>query len=385
MCKHWMIKFELPQDQKPGKLSGLTVGVKDLFHIAGFPTTAGNPDWLATHEIPEKTASLMVEGALIAGKTLTDELAYSLNGVNKHYGTPLNHAANDRIPGGSSSGSVVAVAGGEVDIGLGTDTGGSIRVPASYNGLFGLRPTHGRIAMDNMVPLAPSFDTIGWFTRDIGVMKKVAKTLLPKKVTSDRALPKHLVVLKPRIAGKEIWNEVADQWLSEHSSQFESVTECILPEAFFQQASEAFRLLQGREIWQQHGKWITECHPVFAPDIEERFQWCKQLTEADSVNAEALRSKVNALLDEYLHTSDYVMVLPTTPGAAPLLNESAEFMTVYRTQLMGLTALAGLSGRPQLNLPVLQDQQAPWGLSLLGYRDADMSLIDLAENLLEKE
>lgn len=389
MCEvsvKWIIKFETPQNKKSGKLSGLTSGVKDLFHIANYPTSAGNPDWLASHKVPDKTSSsvnkLIEAGAVIVGKTLTDELAYSLNGVNVHYGTPNNYACPDRIPGGSSSGSAAAVANGEVDIGLGTDTGGSIRVPASYNGLFGLRPTHGKIPMDNMVPLAPSFDTVGWLTQNLSVMKKVAQTLLPDEMLNRKKMPSKLVVLKPKIAGKEIWNDVANKWLLEHISQFESVVDIVLPEDFFSEASDAFRLLQGQEIWQQHGEWITNQHPHFSPDIADRFQWCSQLTEADFAKAKQLKKQINITLDEYLPSSDYVMLLPTTPGAAPLLGESPEFMNVYRTQLMGLTALAGLSGRPQLSLPVLKDQGAPWGLSLLGYQEMDISLIDLAENLL---
>ena len=166
-------------------LSGLRLAVKDLFHMAGLPTSAGNPTWLATHPIPTKTASsvaaLLNAGANFCGKTMTDELAYSLNGQNIHYGTPSNPVTPDRLPGGSSSGSAVAVASGLADIGLGTDTGGSIRVPASYNGLFGLRPTHGVIPSDNMVALAPSFDTVGWLTKDLTTLAKIASILLKSK------------------------------------------------------------------------------------------------------------------------------------------------------------------------------------------------------------
>src|SRR5262245_20127130 len=153
-----------------GPLAGLTFAAKDLFDIAGSRVCAGNPDWLRTHAPAEKTAPavqiLLGAGATLVGKTLTDELAFSMSGENIHYGTPLNPAAPDRIPGGSSSGSASATASKLVDFALGTDTSGSIRVPASYCGLFSMRPTHGRISCQGVVPLAPSFDTIGWFARD---------------------------------------------------------------------------------------------------------------------------------------------------------------------------------------------------------------------------
>ena len=147
--------------QKP--LHNLKLAVKDLFHMKGLPTAAGNPDWLATHALPIETNStvrvLLDAGAEFKGKTITDELAYSLHGQNKHYDALINPAAPAHIPGGSSSGSAVAVSAHLADIGLGTDTGGSIRVPASYQGLWRLRTTHGFVPSDNMVPLAPSIDT----------------------------------------------------------------------------------------------------------------------------------------------------------------------------------------------------------------------------------
>ncbi|MDQ2103939.1 amidase family protein, partial [Azospirillum isscasi] len=166
-----------------GPLAGLRFAVKDLFHIAGLPTGAGNPDWLRTHEVPQETAPavrrLLDAGARVAGKTLTDELAWSLAGENAHYGTPENPKAPGRIPGGSSSGSASAVAGGAVDFAIGTDTGGSIRLPASYCGLYGLRPTHGAVPLDGSVPLAPSFDTVGWFAREAALLRRVGAVLLP--------------------------------------------------------------------------------------------------------------------------------------------------------------------------------------------------------------
>jgi amidase len=165
-----------------GSLAGLSFGVKDIYHIAGHRTGFGNPTWLETHPPAEETAcavqKLLDAGAEMVGKTLTDEMAYSLTGENAHYGTPVNPAAPDRVPGGSSNGSASAVAGGLVDFALGTDCGGSVRLPASYCGIMGIRPSLGRIPMDGVVPFSASFDVIGWFARDADLLERVGQVLL---------------------------------------------------------------------------------------------------------------------------------------------------------------------------------------------------------------
>lgn len=366
------------------RLYGLRVGVKDLFDIAGIPTSAGNPDWLATHEVTEHTApavlNLMHAGARIVAKTLTDELAYSLNGINTHYGTPINAAAPGRLPGGSSSGSAAIVAHGLADVGLGTDTGGSIRVPASYNGLFGLRPTHGVIPVEHMVGLAPSFDTVGWMTRDLTTLAEVADVLLPGQQQVEL---KQLCILKPQINGLDDWDVRASDWLAANIPLFESIHEVVLPQSFLRLASQTFRTLQGFEIWQTHGVWITQTQPNFAPDITQRLTWCQQITQKQCEQAEQDRIKIVQTLSDWMGDDHSVAILPTTPGAAPLLTESAGRLADYRIALMGLTALAGLSSRPQLHLPVWSDQGAPWGLSLIGARNTDRALIDLAHRLKE--
>ena len=157
-----------------GPLSGLSFAAKDIFDVAGHVTGCGNPDWKATHQAAEKNAwvveMLVNAGATMVGKTLTDELTRGIFGENVHYGTPTNPKARGCVPGGSSSGSASAVAGGLVDFALGSDTGGSVRVPASFCALYGMRPTHGAIPLDGMLLQAPSFDTIGWFARDLGYL-----------------------------------------------------------------------------------------------------------------------------------------------------------------------------------------------------------------------
>ncbi|WP_027328297.1 amidase [Marinimicrobium agarilyticum] len=370
-----------------GPLSGLRLAVKDLFHIAGIPTGAGNPDWLASHPLPTRTAPVVAQllsaGAELVGKTLTDELAYSLNGQNIHYGTPLNPRAKDRLPGGSSSGSAVVVAAGEADIGLGTDTGGSIRVPASYNGLFGLRPTHGELSLEETVPLAPRFDTVGWMTNTAALLKRVGDILLPEDLpTRSNNGSATLAVLVPEQGGQPLWREEHDAWLQSLDTSAVVLRRIEVNGDWLNHASDCFRTLQGREIWRTHGRWLTERKPVFAPDIQARLQWSRGLTEADEVGAERDRAQLCATIASWFEGVEAVL-MPTTPGPAPRLDAASDRIAVYRSQLMGLTAPAGLCSLPQLHMPVLARDGAPMGVSLLGAHRHDKVLLELAHTLTE--
>src|SRR5436190_3763314 len=193
-CAHAAARL---QGAPAGPLAGLTFAAKDLFDIAGHVTGAGNPDWLARHAPAERTAplvqALVDAGAEMVGKTHTDELSRGIFGENSHYGTPTNPNALGRVPGGSSSGSAAAVAGGLVDFALGTDTGGSVRIPASFCGLFGIRPTHGRLPLAGMVGQAPSFDTIGWFAREPHLLGRIGEILLGADLKSANR-PRHVIV-----------------------------------------------------------------------------------------------------------------------------------------------------------------------------------------------
>ncbi|BFM08111.1 amidase family protein [Halioxenophilus aromaticivorans] len=364
-------------------LQGLSVGVKDLLDIAGLPTAAGSPDWAASHKQPTITAQcvlrLVAAGAQVLAKTQTDELAYSLNGLNHNYPTPINPAAPQRLPGGSSSGSAVAAANGSVAIGLGTDTGGSIRVPASYNGLFGLRPSHGAVAVEGLVALAPRFDTVGWMSRDFATLHKVAQVLLAPGQKSDF---KQLVVFSPEGIGSG-WSQVAQGLVEAAAPYFNDVCLHALPQSVMAGVSEAFRVLQGRQIAQQHGQWLKDCQPSIAPDIASRFAWSATLTEADEQQAEHEVQEFGKFWQQQCGiTGDTLVALPTTPGAAPLLDCSADDLADYRNQLMGLTAPAGVLGAPQISLPLLQDQQAPWGLSFMAGKGRDQALLAKVQSLL---
>jgi len=370
-----------------GPLSGFRMVVKDLFAIAGHRTGAGNPYWLATHPVARETSpvirDLQKAGAQLIGKTLTDELAYSLNGVNTHYGTPLNPMAPERLPGGSSTGSAVAVAAGEAEIGLGSDTGGSIRVPASYNGLFGIRPTHGAISTEGMVPLAPLFDTVGWMSRDSATLLAVGRALLPGADECDGSGVVRVGVLEPTMDGVELWQADQEAWLRQQP-QLEVHRRIPLEAAWLTSASEYFRVLQGRAIWQTHGDWFREVDPRMAEDIRTRLEWCCQLSAEDETAARSGQMRLHQDISAWFESVDMI-VMPTTPGPAPRLDASSEWMRDYRAKLMGLTAPAGLAGLPQVHLPVITQEGAPAGVSLLGPRHSDITLLKLADALCGAE
>lgn len=369
--------------ESAGTLSPLRLAVKDLFHIAGLPTSAGNPEWLASHDIPNQTneavARLLKAGAKFVGKTITDELAYSLNGQNKHYGTPTNPVTPQRLPGGSSSGSAVAVSSHLADIGLGTDTGGSIRVPASYNNLFGLRPTHGRISTDDMVGLAPSFDTVGWLTRSIEEMEQVANVLFSGNTeeSTEESAGMRLCSCADIVKLASHQQQVVD-WNKTHNVALNDDLLPLLPEL-----SNAFRILQGAEIWQQHGEWIESHKPDFADDINSRFTACKALTLAEIDGAKKIQNALVSVVNSVFQEFD-CLVVPTTPGIAPLLTSSSAELAEYRTNLLTLTSIAGLAGLPQLHLPLFEEDGAPCGLSLIGPKHSDLQLIRFAKVLCEQ-
>mgnify|MGYP000350761686 FL=1 len=365
-------------------LKGLGLAVKDLFHIKGLPTAAGNPDWQATHDIPQATntcvATMLNAGASFKGKTITDELAYSLHGQNKHYAPLVNPVAPAHIPGGSSSGSAVAVSAHLADIGLGTDTGGSIRVPASYQGLWGLRTTHGLLPCDNMVALAPSFDTIGWMTRDLDTLQKVAHTCIDNTKQSTIKANPCFGIATPLFANTA-HSSVCNKWLTElaDNNRCVALTEEQL-DLFKLQTAATFRILQGSEIWQQHGEWIETVQPNIAKDIMLRLAWCKTITTQDVTLAKAQQKVVidhiNALFNDF-----DVLVIPTTPGVAPRCDADETTLANDRNALLALTAIAGLAGLPQLHLPLFTLHNAPCGLSLVGKKGNDLALLALAKTL----
>ncbi|GAA5007934.1 amidase [Acinetobacter puyangensis] len=364
-----------------GPLHGKTFAIKDNFHLIGYPTGAGNPDWLKTHGIEKSSAPvvnlLLAAGATLVGKTHMDELAWSLMGKNAQYGIPINKNAPNRIPGGSSSGSASAVSGKVVDFALGTDTGGSIRVPASFSGLFGLRPTHGRISLEGVVPLAPSFDTVGWFSRDTTTFETVGHVLFGVERT---VKPKKILLADDiwKAAGADVSGAVQyglDTLQKKLNIPIEHIE--LGKNDDLKQWGKAFSTIQSSEIWRELGSWVEQNNPQFGPGISDRFKAAKQVKTEQVIEAQKLRLNVTKKLSSLL-ANGTILIYPTVPGIAPRIDTSEADLNTFRAKMLEMLCPAGFAGLPQMNLPVGILDNCPVGLSVVGAQNTDSQLLALS-------
>ncbi|MGN6448219.1 MAG: amidase [Brucella intermedia] len=370
-----------------GPLEGERLAVKDIYDVAGMVTGCGNPQIEAESPRAERSApvveKLLAAGAEFVGKAQTDELAFSLMGQNSHFPYPINPAAPDRVTGGSSSGSAAAVAGKLADIALGSDTGGSIRAPASFCGLVGLRSTHGRIPLQGILPLAPSLDTIGWFARDIELYDRVGAILLgddARKFSLTKLL--YMPVLEQLLLG-EAETDAYRAMFAEVRPHFTSLKAASQPTLSIDELYLVFRHIQGAEAWATHGGWISSGDRKLGPGVADRFAFGAEIA-ADLVASQRVRRAQFTQELEKIIGNDAVLALPTVPGAAPLAKEPFETLQAYREQALRLLCLSVLSGLPQITLPLGQVQGAPFGISFIGPRGSDRALIALARNIIGK-
>jgi len=365
-----------------GPLAGLTFAVKDLYDTAGDVTGYGNPDWARTHAPATQDAAVVMAlldaGARLVGKTKTVELAYGLTGENVWHGTPINPAAPDRFPGGSSCGSAAAVAAGLCDIAMGSDTGGSVRIPASYCGIYGIRPSWGAVSLTGACPLGPAYDTAGWFAARASLLRRAGEVLLP---------PGHAEELGPLLKVQEPWvnaDPATATALADAFGAVESVLGAALPvqvapeglDTFY----ESFRCAQAVEAWASLGPWIEAIQPSFGPGVEERFRAAMMMDPAKAAAGRAFRRAAQARLWGLLG-GGAVMVYPTSPGPAPLLTATQAEQNGVRERSMGVTAIAGLCGLPEVTIPAGRVGGAPVGLSLVAGPGRDRALLALAERV----
>ncbi|MFN3866806.1 MAG: AtzH-like domain-containing protein [Demequina sp.] len=363
-----------------GPLAGATVAVKDVFAVPGQRIGAGVPAYLAEASVEERAAdalaALIDAGAAVLGVAQTDQFAYSIAGKNGAYGSPPNVAAPGAIPGGSSSGPATAVASGHADLGLGTDTAGSIRVPASYQGLWGLRPTHGAVSVRGALPLAPAYDTPGWLARDGATLRAAAAASLHG--TNQREVARDVAVVSAALfeaADPDVRHGLGDviDALAAHGvfASLEPVNVPAPAELF-----RIFRYTQSAEAWRSWGEWV-QAHPgALAPDVAERFAWASSVT-ADQ-EAQALDAKRAAQEQMDAALGDDILLLPSTSSVAPPLDASPDRLQEIREATLGITAVAGITGRPALSVPLLELDGGPVGLSVVGPRGSDLALIDIA-------
>jgi amidase len=366
-----------------GPLAGLSVVIKDMFDITGERTGGGNPDWLAAQK-PATTNAVLVQklldaGATITGKTICDEFFYSIAGVNAHYGTPVNPRAPGRLPGGSSSGSASAAASDACDIAIGSDTGGSVRIPSSFCGLYGIRTTHGRVDLTGAMGMAHSFDAAGWLSNAPGVFRKVGPVLLGG--TSTAAEIGKLVVLDDALA--EADPEVAalmEDALAAMAAELPAPSHQRIAPDNLDVWREAFRLIQSREIWSVYGDFVTRTKPHFGPGVAERFAAAATVTEEMAARARVMQERARDRIRSIAQPGT-LLVLPTSPAIAPLADAPNAVHESFRTRAMRMTCIAGLSGLPQMSIPIGTIDGCPVGLSFIGWAGGDEALLDLAVRL----
>lgn len=367
--------------QEGGVLAGLSFAAKDLFDVKGVPTGAGNHDWPSGRPLPTRHAwavqTLLDAGANLVGKTITDEVSLGILGENPFDGTPVNVRAPDRVPGGSSSGSAAAVAAGLCDTALGTDTGGSVRVPASFCGLYGIRPTHGRLDLSGMLPQAPSSDTAGWFARDALTFARVSAVMLHEKISE--SLPDHLVIAYDCFGFADPEVSLALQPMVEKLARLigSSREDMLAPQGLSAWA-RAQRTLQPAEAFETFKDWIDERNPRLAFSVARALVVGSMLPESERSWARLMREEVRSRM-AWLLPSNTVLCMPTTPVPAPPKGQRLSILDPLRDRITCLCAQGGLAGHPQVNLPGSTVNGLPIGLSIIGPRGSDAMLVALAQ------
>jgi len=371
-----------------GPLNGLTFAAKDLFNVAGIPTGGGNHDWARANPVPTRHAwavqTLLDAGATLIGKTITDEVSLGILGENAFDGTPLNSAAPDRVPGGSSSGSAAAVAAGLCDTALGTDTGGSVRVPSSFCGLYGIRPTHGRLNLAGMLPQAPSSDTTGWFARDAATFARVSSVLLGEAAAP--ALP-HTLLPHTLLIAVDAFGfadpEVAAAlrpMVDKLAKLIGSARDEIMAPQGLSVWARAQRTLQPVEAWQTFQAWVERDNPRFAFSVARGLVAGSQIPPSERSWAALMRQEARGRM-AYLLPPGTILCLPTTPFPAPRKGLPLPVLDPLRDRITCLCAQGGLTGVPQVNLPGATIDGAPIGLSIIGGRGSDTTLIAVAQSM----
>ena len=345
---------------------GVRVSVKDLIDMVGIPTTAGSLAVARTARPAARDAACLAgvraAGARIVGRTAMHELAYGISGINAWQGTPTNPLDASRVPGGSSSGAAVSVATGAADVALGSDTGGSVRIPAACCGVAGLKTTWGRIALDGVWPLAPSLDTIGPLARDVAGLVLGMQLLEPGFTPIDRAVrigrlpvPAHPEIddaLTRALGGLDVVAvpELLDGWAT---------------------ATPAGGVLLGAEAWRQHGPLVSAAGDAIGPDVLARFGAGELATAAEVEAAGRVRDRWRAQLADAF-TRVEVLALPT------LGDEPAPLEDLQRLYASRLTLPVNLAGLPAVSLPVPRPGALPASLQLVGPAGSEELLLGLA-------
>ena len=378
----WLEKKTLLPKCK-GPLSGLTFAVKETIDIEGLPSSNGVPLWQKTHPKAKVHATVVQDfldrGATCLGRARCAELTFSIDGESPLYGTPINPKVPNRLPGGSSSGSASLVSAGLVDFALGTDNTGSVRVPASYCGIFGMRPTPSLFSKEGLVPFAPSFDTVGVFAASARVLYQSICSFLPTKPTTEKQtlyLIKECFLLSdPSVqrALRPVLQKISKYFPIKELSLEEILGPSFLPlERWY---DEMIRYIQWPEVLQNTWEWKEKHSPLLSPRIEKALLSAKELPPKGPKTD--LLTKYQKRLNQVLSEGD-IFVFPTTPTVAPLKNtlQRPSIAKKYYGRTLGMCALASIGEMPEISMPLASFRGAPIALSLLSGKGLDGSLLD---------
>ncbi|RZB63205.1 outer envelope protein 64, mitochondrial-like isoform X1 [Glycine soja] len=400
-------RFELlpiPQPNQTQTLSALTFAIKDIFDVKGYVTGFGNPQWKKMHNEAGKTAivitALLSNGATCVGKTVMDEFSFGISGENKFYGTPTNPQMPSSIPGGSSSGSAVAVAARLVDFAMGTDTTGCVRIPAAFCGILGFRPSHGVISTIGVLPNAQSLDTVGWFARDPSVLHRVGLVLLPlnsvelkrtrRIIFADDLFqlckaPSQKTVY---IIGKAIENLSGYQF-PQHMNLCQYIASNVpslkeFREKFTHQQNGVSILkaltsvmfyLQGYEFKTNHEEWVKSVKPRLGRGMSERVNAAMNATHDNIKTLYKVRTEMWGAF-QHLLKDDGILVIPTVADYPLKLNTEKGFSSEFGDRAFALSSIASISGCCQVAIPLGCHNDCCASVSLISAHGADKFLLN---------
>lgn len=365
-----------------GPLSGLTFAVKDNIDVQGVPTGNGSPCYAEWRGVPERDATVVTlleaAGAACVGKTQMHELAYGLTGINNALRTPRNPFRPNRIPGGSSSGSAVAVAAGLVDFAIGTDTGGSVRVPAAFCRVYGFRPTHGAIPLDGVVSLADSFDTVGIFAPTADILEQAATILLQTGSEDVQTKPGRVIVIDDvaLFASPPAISRVNE--LAEALEQIGYTLERTSGREYLAKALAAQTVLQGVEAYAFHRQWLEAQQPALGSDVSALLETARKRTDLEVQEATQYKREVTEYASELISDND-VLLLPVGPGDPPTPEQLADPDTAmdFRLSILNLSNFASLVGFPVVSVPTPGPNGEGLGVQVIGCAGSDRQLLRL--------
>ena len=359
-----------------GRLKNLKFVLKDMCDIKNIKTSCGNPDFYKACEPAKKHAeflsNILSEGAILEGITICDEFFYSVIGENSHYGTPKNLNAPNCVPGGSSSGSAAALTTDLFDFSIGSDTGGSVRVPASFCGLLGIRPTHGRIKSNGVYPMAPSFDTIGWFSNNIKTFQKIGEVLLNKNENENITF-NQFVIAEDLL--ELVDTDIKNQFNSYYKELHPNIKHIRLSKFSKSEIADNFRILQAGEIKEHVIPWIEKNKPKISLEINSRIEMASKISPLEIDAAKTFRQEIISEINNSLPEGD-IAIFPTTPFSAPKCGQSDQDLGSDRKKIMEMTSIAGMTSRPQISIPKFKGKTGPVGISILGWQNSDEILLN---------